>query len=101
MTDIGTQLARALGLAAAAAGCPVEISRSEWQRWASATFTGARHQLLLSAAEAPTFDTWLGNLDEAEFSIAGHLVADLRVCRVNRCEGRVEAALEALTVETA
>ncbi len=51
--DAATLLERALLVAADAAGCPVAVVASDWTRWASATFTGARHSLTLTAAASP------------------------------------------------
>ncbi|MBX9796912.1 MAG: hypothetical protein K2Y03_08515 [Sphingomonas sp.] len=74
--------------------------RSGWQRWASATFTGARHQLVLQAPPSDALDAWLGTLGEAEIALPGHLVADLHLDHVARGAERVEATLAVLTVET-
>ena len=97
--DAATQLERALVAAAAAAGCPIDIVTSDWTRWASATFTGARHSLTLRAGASPMLDVWLVGLSEAEFALRGYLVADIHVMRMTRAEGVVTIALEALTVE--
>lgn len=97
--DVGAVMVRALRGAALGAGCPVEISQSAWRRWASATFTGARHAITLSAPASAALDRWLGALPEAEFALSGHLVADLRVIAVQRIDGRTQAELEVLTLE--
>lgn len=99
--DIGTALAAALGKNAALAGCVIEPRDAGWARWASATFQGARHKLTLSAATGAGFDAWIGRLDEAELPISGHVVADVQVVALRRSGGRVEADIEALTVEAA
>ena len=57
--DAATLLERALLAAADSAGCPVAIVASDWTRWASATFTGARHSLTLTAPASPRLDCWL------------------------------------------
>ena len=97
--DIGTMLARAIEGDALAQQIPIEIARANWQRWASATFIGARHQIMLSATPSPEIDRWLSDLPEAEFRLHGHLVADLAVVAVRRDADRLEADLELLTVE--
>ncbi|OYY72438.1 hypothetical protein [Sphingomonas sp. 28-63-12] len=97
--DIGTALIRAIGRHAGDAGCAIEIVSADWDHWASATFAGARHQITLAAEACPAITGWLGGLAEAEFDISGHLVADLAVTAVRRSGGRIEAALEVLTVE--
>lgn len=98
--DIGVALSRALAASAAAAGCPIEPVRGEWRHWASATFVGARHNLTISAPASPALDSWLAGLAEADFALAGHLVADLVVKAVRREGETVEVEIEALTVES-
>ena len=97
--DAATLLCRALLASAAAAGCPVALVSSDWTRWASATFTGARHGIALRAGPSPYLDTWLAGLPEAEFAVRGHIVADLTVTAVEREGAWIALALEALTVE--
>jgi hypothetical protein len=72
--------------------------------WASVTFRGARHRLTFAlegdgAAEAS--DAFLARMDEAEFDIAGHILADIALAEVERSEAgdRVRVTIEALTVE--
>lgn len=97
--DVSTALARALDKAARHAGCPVDLLQSDWQRWASATFCGARHQLTLAAIPSPLLEGWIAALPEAEIALRGHLLADIAVIAVRRSAARVEIDLEALTVE--
>jgi hypothetical protein len=97
--DAATLLERALLAAADSAGCPVAVIASDWTRWASATFTGARHSLTLTAAASPRLDRWLVGLSEAELGLRNYLLADLVVTRMCREGDRVTVALEALTVE--
>ena len=97
--DAATLLARALTASAEAAGCPVAIGEADWSRWASATFTGARHVLCLSAAPSPALIAWIAGLPEAEFALRGHLVADLSVTAVRHGGAEIAMELEALTVE--
>lgn len=61
-------------------------SRSE--PWASVTFTGARHVYAFGPDDVPT------DLVEAEFTLRGHVVADLTVARTD--QGII---VEALTIE--
>jgi hypothetical protein len=94
--DIGTRLARAIermrpGVAV------VERSAAPW---ASVTFSGARHRIGVSVADAPGVGKWIERLPEAEFAIPGHIVADLAVTATARRGGRVAVTIEALTVET-
>lgn len=97
--DAATLLARALAADARAAGCPVTIAAADWSRWASATFTGARHLLRLSAPPSPALIVWIAALPEAEFALRGHLVADLSVAAVHHDGAEVAIELEVLTVE--
>jgi hypothetical protein len=97
--DAETLLRRALEASADAAGCPVALAESDWTRWASATFTGARHLLALAAPPSPALDAWVAGLPEAELRLRGHLVADLVVEHVRRAGDTVTVSLEVLTVE--
>ncbi|MEO7691054.1 MAG: hypothetical protein ABIS51_17365 [Sphingomonas sp.] len=97
--DPGTALVRALEANARRAGCPVRLNASDWTRWASATFTGARHEVTLEAEESGALDGWLTELPEADLPIRGHLVADVIITSVRRAGGLATIRLEALTVE--
>ena len=97
--DAGTLLSRALAESAVRARCPVELVSTQWTRWASATFAGARHVLMLSAASGPAFDKWLEELPEADFELRGHIVADLVIAGVRRDLHATFANIEVLTVE--
>ncbi|MCH7860476.1 hypothetical protein ACQKOH_09765 [Sphingomonas sp. NPDC092331] len=97
--DAETLLRRALEASAEAAGCPVALVESDWTRWASATFTGARHLFALAAPPSGAFDAWIAGLPDAELRLRGHLVADLAVEHVRRTDDRVTVSLEVLTVE--
>lgn len=77
--DAGTLLMRALRHAAAAAGCGIAIESLAARPWSSATFTGTRHHVVLTAAPSPALDAWIERLPEAELTMRGHLVADLVV----------------------
>ena len=97
--DAATLLERALLESARAAGCALTLRASEMKRWASATFTGARHLLTLSGHATPTLDAWLAALPETEFALRHHLVADMVVQSVTREGADVTIAWEVLTVE--
>lgn len=63
--------------------------------WASATLEGRRHRLLVSQAGAP------GRADElpdVEFSIPGHIVAEIAVVERHRRATGEALVVEALTV---
>ncbi|MES2445002.1 MAG: hypothetical protein V4574_19425 [Pseudomonadota bacterium] len=97
--DAGTLLERALCESAEAAGCPLAVRVSEMTRWASITFTGARHLLTLDGDVSPALDAWLAALPEAEFALRDHLVADLSVQSTRREGAAATIVLEILTVE--
>jgi len=97
--DAGVRLERALVASAAQAGCAVTIADASWVRWASATFTGARHTLWLVAGAGPALDRWLTDLPEADLPLRESLVADLAVANVARTGDQARITLEALTVE--
>lgn len=97
--DVATLLERAVLESARAAGCPLALSASAMTRWASATYTGARHLLTLAGAASPELDAWLAALPEAEFALRDHLVADLVVLSARREDGAAAMTLEILTVE--
>lgn len=79
------------------------VSRS----WASVTFTGARHALVLrldGAGADEAASAFLADLDAAEFRLRGHVLADIALVRQERTTGpaglpQMRLTLEALTVE--
>ncbi len=102
-SDPGKALIRAISESFANFGgaCAIEelVSRS----WASITFTGARHLLCLrvdgDGAEAAA-DAFLTDLDEREFDLCGHILADIALVSQESAEdGAIRLRLEALTVE--
>lgn len=97
--DCGTLLERAILAHAAAAKLSIRIVAATATRWASATFTGARHEILLEAEGDAGVQAWLDRLDDADLPVRGHLVADLAVVRTERTSARLAATLEILTVE--
>lgn len=97
--DIASLLAAAIDRQARRAGCAIEQVKSDWERWASATFAGARHRMTIATTPGFALDGWLAGLPESDFSLRGHLVADLAVAGVRRASDRVEIDLEILTVE--
>jgi hypothetical protein len=68
--------------------------------WASVTFTGARHRLRISAP-AGAADWLTERLDEIEFIIPGHIVADIVLTECTVSDGLFALAIEALTIEDA
>ncbi len=84
---------------AAACGASVSVSHAAATRWASATFTGARHDIRVTGADTPAVRRWLAALPEADLAMRGHLIAELAVLRYERSGDDIIATLEALTVE--
>ena len=99
--------ARLLRAVLALAGQGSEIISSSSRNWSSATFTGARHGVSLQLAGADARDRahrLAEMLPEAEFPLAGHIVADISVegqayRRGKDGEGLAQLDLAVLTVE--
>ncbi|WP_404334202.1 hypothetical protein AB2M62_12605 [Sphingomonas sp. MMS12-HWE2-04] len=97
--DAATLLERALRADAASAGVAVTIGQSDMTRWASVSFTGARHTLALVALSEPALDDWVAALPDIDLPMRGHLLADLTVKQVRRAGADTHLLIEALTVE--
>ena len=100
-SDATSALIRAVRLHfSAAPGFSLEEVRS--RGWASATFTGARHELAFrlegEAAEAEA-ERFLSGLEAAEFDLRGHVLADVALVAETRSPGLAAIRIEALTVE--
>lgn len=99
--------ARLLRAVLAMAGEGSEILSSSSRRWSSATFTGARHAMTVRLPGADAQDRaqrLAESLPEAEFPLAGHIVADISVenrewRRSEDGQGAAELELAVLTVE--
>jgi hypothetical protein len=104
LNDATTAFLRAIRVTFANFRLTVEEIRS--RSWASATFTGARHELsfrIEGPGAAVAAEAFLANLRAAEFDLRGHILADIaRVAEERADDGdRVRISLEALTVEDA
>lgn len=77
------------------------MARSSATGWASATFTGQRHDVTLAGPPSPALDAWLARLPEAEIELRGHLVADISVASVQCDADGMTMRIEALTVAEA
>jgi hypothetical protein len=78
-----------------------DIRSTEWR---SLTFTGERHEIevkLLGATAWLNGQRLVAGLRDAEFDIAGHLVADIAVTAgpARSFDGAVVLTIEALTIE--
>jgi hypothetical protein len=69
--------------------------------WRSLTFAGERHLRIPGPAAGAVAKLLTQGLGEAEFSIPGHIVADIAVegAMVEHLDGAVSLRVEALTVE--
>lgn len=93
VTDPTILLVRALRVSARAEGATAFTIASDEQPWASATFTGTRHQLDLVVDHDAAGEQWLAALPGLDLKLRGFFVADLRV------ERRADTVqLEALTI---
>jgi hypothetical protein len=74
------------------------VRRSRSTPWASVTFVGARHCVRLSVP--PHAADWLTqDLDAIDFTLPGHIVADIALTHAALVGGLMELELEALTIE--
>lgn len=96
--DPTRRLGRALVRSAQAAGCELEIANERSTAWASATFTGARHEFTFNAVAGQSLDHWLEQLPAADLRAPGHLVADIATSSVAYSSGRATVLINALTV---
>ena len=100
--NAGEELARALGVQFVHFAGSAEILELTGRRWASVTFSGERHRLALrlrGAGAAAAADAFLDGLDEREFALRGHILADIALLGEVREGDVVRLTLEALTVE--
>ncbi|WP_242129202.1 hypothetical protein [Sphingobium sp. Sx8-8] len=84
------------------AGAPATVERATSRPWASALFQGRRHVIALTLAgpdAAGRRARFVEGIEEAEWSLNGHFVADISVdaCRSGYREEMIE--LSALTIE--
>jgi 2-phospho-L-lactate transferase/gluconeogenesis factor (CofD/UPF0052 family) len=102
MTDATTALIDAISVNFV--NFAVEDIRS--RSWVSATFSGVRHELTFTAegegAQAAA-DLFLHGLEEREFDLSGHVLADIALVSQSTGAGAqgplVRISLEALTLE--
>mgnify|MGYP003636853655 CR=1 FL=1 len=106
INDATTALLRALCVSFASFGT-ITFEEIVSRSWASITFTGARHEIVLRLEGEGADDAtsaFLTNLEAAEFRLRGHILADIALVTDERSAGpqgapRVRMKLEALTVE--
>lgn len=106
-SDLATGLARAICAKIAnflKFGGFVEVELLTCSEWASVTFAGSRHNLLVvlhGPGSVGAASEFLGSLPEFEIAIPGHIVADVSLVAEDRGERGDHAVLEleALTIE--
>jgi hypothetical protein len=96
--DAGTLLIRALRSHASGAGVTMHIESIACTPWASATFVGTLHRLTVAAVSVPGLRYWIDGLPEAEFTMRGHIVADLTVERIETIGDREHVTIAVLTL---
>jgi hypothetical protein len=98
--DASMALVRALGRDLS--GCDAVVEEIRSRDWASATFVGSRHELVLSfrgeGAKAAA-DRFCAELDVQRFNLRGHILVDIVLLAQDPTEEGVRLRLEALTVE--
>ncbi|MCC2980146.1 MULTISPECIES: hypothetical protein [unclassified Sphingomonas] len=95
-------LARALAASAARDGLDLAVEEQGSTPWHSATFSGHRHALIVTATPAgAAASAWLETIGSLEVRLPGELLADLSVVQENERGGLCQARIEALTVERA
>jgi hypothetical protein len=102
-TEAGAELKRALRAWFATLGAAVAFESVTSRPWASITFSGERHDLALClpgpGAQAAV-DAFLDGLEDRDFALRGHILADIEATGVRRdADGQIRLTLEALTVE--
>jgi hypothetical protein len=105
LSAAGLELKRAVRAGFAALGAGVVFDSLTSRSWASITFTGERHRLNLCVpgpGAAAAAEAFLDGLAEREFTLRGHILADIAAAQVeHEADGQVRLTLEALTVEDA
>jgi len=100
VNDATTALLRAVGVNFVNFTLIVEEIRS--RNWASATFVGARHELgfrITGDGADAAADRFAANLDAREFTLRGHILADIFLVSNEPCDDGARLRIEALTVE--
>jgi hypothetical protein len=98
--DAGAPLMQALLADAAAAGCAARELSATAHDWASATFIGAQHRIVVAVAGEGAAG-WIGGLPEAELRLWRHIVADLTIDAVAVADGEHVVTIGALTLVAA
>jgi len=81
---------------------PVVVERATSRPWASALFQGRRHVIMLRLTgvdAAERRDRFMEGIEEAEWSLGSHFVADLTVDMMLTTDQGEQIELSALTIE--
>lgn len=89
---------RAVARAAARSGVLLATEHYREVAWHSATFSGARHEWVASAAGGAVLDAWLETLARLDLGLPGQMLADLHVAAREPYDDRVMLRLEGVTV---
>lgn len=95
-------LPRLLTQLVARAGEPVMIERAASRPWASALFQGRRHVVTLRLTGADAVERrarFVSGIEEAEWTLTGHFVADITVDDQRSAVDEEWIELSALTIE--
>lgn len=82
-------------------GVPLAIDQADSADWASATFTGATHRLVVAITGEPAeheAERIAATIAEAHYDLRGHLVADIALTARNRHGDSILLTIEALTI---
>lgn len=100
--DATVLLARALTTSAARAGLTVATEEHQSTAWHSATFSGHRHALTITASPvSAAVSAWLATIGNLDVHLPRELLADLAVAQESAGDGHWRARIEALTVACA
>lgn len=100
--DATVLLARALTTSAERAGLTVTTQAHQSTPWHSATFSGHRHALTITAYPATAaVSAWLATIGSLDVHLPRELLADLAVAQESARDEHWSARIEALTVACA
>lgn len=100
--DTATLLARALAASATLHGLNVAVEERGAKRWHSATFSGHKHALALTALPGGSdAKAWLAGLAGLDVRLPGELLAGISIVEEGDSASGCRAEVEALTVELA
>ena len=96
--DPAALLARAIISSAAGAGLTVATQEHPSIPWHSATFSGHRHALTITAPAGAAIHAWLANVKDLDVRFPRELLADLAVAQQLADDDHWHVRIEALTV---